>query len=103
MSNAYFNQVKLDPDELSDKESMTRYLKERIPLPEWFGSNLDALADALSEISEETVFEVDADTLDAFSQDSYPKKVLHVISAACEENPHLHLYLTDSDHLENND
>ena len=31
--------------------------------------------------------------------DSYPKKVLHVIGAACEENPHLHLYLTDSDHL----
>ncbi len=91
----FMKQVRLVPKQLTDKKSMADTMRSSIELPEWFGGNLDALADVLSEISEEVVFEVEIGDLDHFAQDGYPKKVLEVICAAAQENPHLHVYLTD--------
>lgn len=89
-------QIRLDPALLRDKECMTQFMKQHMSLPEWFGGNLDALSDVLGEVSEETVFEVEVEMIRQFREDGYPKKVLLVISRAARENPHLHLYLTDS-------
>ncbi len=95
MNDTCMRQIRLIPDQLNDKESMARTMKEAIDPPEWFGGNLDALADVLSEISSETVFEVEICDLDRFAQEGYPKKVLEVICASAQDNPHLHVYLTD--------
>ena len=97
MSNSFLKQVRLDPGKLCDKETMAAYMKQEMELPEWFGGNLDALADVLSEITQETVFEVEVSTMGDFTSGEYPGRVLKVISGAAKENPHLHLYLTDSD------
>lgn len=86
-------QIRLDPDRLGDKESMALFLKQHIALPEWFRGNLDALADALSEVTDEVVFEVDAGMLDRFGSQDRAAKTLQVISEAAGQNPHLHLYL----------
>ncbi len=95
INDAGLNQVRLYPEKLADKESMSELMKASLDLPDYFGGNLDALADVLSEVTQETVFEVDISDIGAFSPDEYPKKVLKVISHACEDNPHIHLYLTD--------
>lgn len=87
-------QIRLNPDNLQSKEDMADTMSKLMKLPEYFGGNLDALADVLSEVSSETVFEVDISDIDRFAG-GYPKKVLSVIAHSCEENPHLHLYLTD--------
>ena len=93
MSETILRQVRLVPDMLADKETMAWYLKKELDLPEWFGGNLDALADVLSEISEETAFVAEAAALPAFYEEGRPKMVLKVISRAVQENPHLHLYI----------
>ena len=93
MSEMILKQVRLDPEVLSDKESMALYMKRELDLPEWFGGNLDALADVLSEISVETAFVAEAGSLPAFYAEGRPKMVLKVISRAVQENPHLHLYI----------
>ena len=95
LGSSFLKRIRLDPENLGDKESMSLYMKQAVELPEWFGSNLDALADALCEITDETVFEVKVGDRDEFARDGYPKKVLKVISRAVSENPHLSLYLTD--------
>ena len=95
LGSSFLKRVVLDPENLRDKESMSLYMKKAMDLPEWFGSNLDALADALSEIADNTVFEVKIADREEFAEDGYPKKVLKVISRAVSENPHLCLYLTD--------
>ena len=99
MDNTGLKQIRLDPEQLADKEAMTAFMERELDLPEWFGGNLDALSDVLSEVSDETVFVVEVGSVGAFTADGYPKKVIRVISAAAKENPHLHLYLTDSDWL----
>ena len=92
MSKTILRLVRLDPEVLFDKESIALYLKKELDLPAWFGGNLDALADVLSEISEETAFVVEITSLPAFYAEGRPKKALKVISRAAQENPHLHLY-----------
>ncbi len=94
-SDKGLQQICLHPHKIKDKEAMAASMKEALDLPDYFGGNLDALADVLSEIARETVFEVEISDIDLFSREEYAKKVLKVISRACEENPHLHLYLTD--------
>ncbi len=87
-------QIYLCPQRLTDKQAMSSFMKEHLDLPEYFGGNLDALSDVLSEVVQEVVFEADLSDADLFKEE-YPGKVLRVISRACEENPHLHLFLTD--------
>ncbi len=89
--------IRLMPEELTDKESMTAFMRLHLELPEWFGGNLDALSDVLGEVSQETVFEVDISRIGSFAKDGYQMKVLKVICRVCEDNPHVHVYLTDRD------
>lgn len=41
--------VMLDFENISSKNSLHQYLKEQLGLPEYYGENLDALHDCLSE------------------------------------------------------
>ncbi len=95
MSETGMKQVHLTSENLKDKETMSAVMRASLDIPDYFGGNLDALADILSEITQETVFEIDIADLESFSEDGYAQKALKVISRVCEENPHLHLYLTD--------
>ncbi len=73
---------------------MASFMRGALDLPDYFGGNLDALADLLSEIREETVFEVEESELDRMPEDGYAAKTMKVLCIASDENPHLHLYLT---------
>jgi RNAse (barnase) inhibitor barstar len=94
MSKAGLRQIRLSPDHLADREKTALFLKQQLGLPDWFNGNLDALADLLGEVSEETVFEVEADQAERFEAAGYPAKVLRVISDVSKDNPAVHLYLT---------
>ncbi len=43
--------ILLDGRRMTDRDSAHRYLKSTLRLPSYYGSNLDALADSLSELS----------------------------------------------------
>lgn len=42
----------LDGRQIEDRDDFYRVIKEQVALPDWFGNNLDALHDILSEAGE---------------------------------------------------
>ena len=69
------------------KEDLHRALAESLDFPEWYGKNLDALHDALTEISEDvqlTLVHFDA-------MQNCRRGFLRVFTDAAEENLHLTL------------
>ena len=79
----------LDCSQISDAPALHRALKEALGFPDFYGHNLDALHDCLTEISEETSL-----TLNGFDAlGSFRTGFRIVLNAAEEENPHLYVYL----------
>ena len=46
----------LDFSSVTDKASLHAYLKKELRLPDYYGNNLDALHDCLSEFSADSIF-----------------------------------------------
>ena len=81
--------IVIDCASLSDTAALHRCLAEALNFPAWYGHNLDALHDCLTEISEDTNL-----TLTGFdSLDSFRAGFRLVLNAAEEENPHLFVYI----------
>ena len=95
MTDHLIRRVVLTGDNIGSRESMASFMKEALQLPDYFGGNLDALSDLLSEVTEETVFEIEESELAFIPEEGYAAKTLKVLDRAAEENPHIHLYLTD--------
>ncbi len=87
--------IRLEPEKLKDRSYFALYMKQELGLEGPFSGNLDALADYLSEVTQETVFEVDSGSFYRFAQDQWMNRLLQMLSSMAQENPHLHLYLTD--------
>ena len=95
MSDRFIRRILLTEEKIRDKEAMAAFMKDALMLPDYFGGNLDALSDLLSEIDTETVFEIAGEELRRIADDAYAAKTLHVLKRAEEENPHIHLQLHD--------
>ena len=46
--------ITIDCSSIANKQQLHEALKEALLLPEWYGHNLDALFDCLTELEEET-------------------------------------------------
>ena len=78
MTNVY----ELDGTCLRGREAAHAYLQEMLGFPAWYGKNLDALYDLLTEQTEETmIFISDADAAD--------EAILETFTDAMVENPAL--------------
>lgn len=84
-------EIVLDADRLLNKGDMGEYMSEVFPFPEYFGKNLDALHDLLSEVEEDTDIILTKDNVRQICASRYAYKVLRVMSDAAEENPHLRI------------
>lgn len=78
----------LDATMLRERLPAHDYLKEVLALPDYYGKNLDALYDCLTELDETEIQFVNLDA----AGDSYFSRVLSVFQEAREENPRLHLF-----------
>ena len=76
----------LDGAKIQDREGLHDLLSERLNLPEWYGRNLDALYDCLTDLTEVTVFLRNAGAMTGALGD-YGDKVLRVFRDAAAENP----------------
>lgn len=81
--------ILLDGSGLTDRDALHALLAEKLSLPGWYGKNLDALFDCLTDVTEETdlLFRNWENT----GLGPYAGRVLRVFQDAAEENPHLHI------------
>ena len=81
--------IKLDGKKMTDRISAHEYIAKKLSFPEYYGKNLDALADCLSEISEET--QIKLINTEDFIKNLEPqhKGFLRVFTDLSEQNPNL--------------
>ena len=86
--------VVLDGNEILDKAQLHDELKAGLELPEWYGKNLDALYDCLTDISELT--ELRVMSLGALEEHlgNYAGRLEQVLKLAARENDSLRLIFT---------
>ena len=85
--------VILDGELLLTREDVHNTLRTELRFPEWYGNNLDALHDVLTDRMEETHIELKNRTLLDEHLGDYAVYLLRVLTDCAEENPHLHLHL----------
>lgn len=78
----------LDASRLCTRTGAHEYLKEQLGFPDYYGRNLDALYDCLTDLDDT---EIELVNLDAAAQ-SYFAQVLSVLQEAEESNHKLHLF-----------
>lgn len=80
--------ITLDAVQMQTPEQAHEYLKNRLALPEYYGKNLDALYDCLTQCA---ALEVEFVNLE-LAQESYFSRVLAVFQEAREENPKISIF-----------
>ena len=83
--------VILDGELLLTREDVHKTLREGLSFPEWYGNNLDALHDVLTDRMEETHIELKNRALLEEHLGDYAVYLLRVMTDCAEENPHLHI------------
>ena len=87
--------VILDCEKLSDRRPAHRYLQEALGFPAYYGRNLDALFDCLTELRDCTVVLRGRDEL--ARSGGYGARVLRVLENAARANPRLTLEAEDTE------
>ena len=83
--------AKINGNEINSRYQLHEKLADSLSFPEWYGRNLDALHDLLTETAEDTtVIITDFSTLEK-KLGRYAQLFRKVISDAAEENPKIHI------------
>ena len=81
--------ITLDINRLHSVPALHKYLRSALALPVYYGANLDALYDCLTEIVEPTNIIVPANVADNEKLGWYGEQLLQVLQDAAEENDNL--------------
>lgn len=76
----------LDGKVIEDKEMLHDILAESLGFPDWYGRNLDALHDCLTDVQEETEIRLRNESDLIGHLGNYAAALAKVIAAAAEEN-----------------
>lgn len=79
--------ITLDFENISGKEEMHKYLAEKFEFPDYYGGNLDALFECLTDIAEPTAVNI----VNAIND--YDEQIINVITSAEEENDNLAVFV----------
>lgn len=79
--------ITLDFENISNKEEMHQYLAEKFEFPDYYGGNLDALFECLTDIAEPTAVNI----INALND--YDEQIINVITSAEEENDNLAVFV----------
>lgn len=87
--------IVLEGKYLIDRESAHEYLQEKLALPKYYGKNLDALYDCLTELDEMEI-EIDTSDIDLLENDKnmFLFKMKRVFYAASSVNENLKVTFT---------
>ncbi len=78
--------INLELNKMTSLPALHNYLHQVLELPEYYGMNLDALHDCLTELVEPTEINVPAAVQDEEYLGWYGKQLLAVLEDAAEEN-----------------
>ena len=81
--------VVLTPEEIKTMADAHRVLARELSFPDWYGFNLDALHDCLTDISEETVILLDNPKGLAENLGECFPRLTEVLTVSAKENRHL--------------
>ena len=79
--------ITLDFGNISNKEEMHKYLAEKFEFPDYYGKNLDALFECLTDIAEPTAVNI----INAIND--YDEQIINVITSAEEGNDNLAVFV----------
>lgn len=89
-------EIVIDGEKIHTKKELHEALAAQFGFPEWYGNNLDALHDCLTDIREDAVIRfVDFDDLEEHLP-IYGRLTVRAVRHACRENPRLS-YTVDRD------
>lgn len=80
-------EIQLDARHLAERREAHAYLQSVLPLPDYYGKNLDALYDCLSEQTDLSLVLLHG--REAEQVGNYYKKLRRVLADAAEDNPGL--------------
>lgn len=83
--------IMLDGKAMTDRPSTHSHLAEKLDLPSYYGRNLDALYDVLSEMVGEIVLVEPAAVIENLGK--YGEALLSTMQEAAEDNPNLTIIL----------
>lgn len=90
--------VVLDGRRLRRKEAAHAYLKKKLSFPDYYGGNLDALYDCLTDVSAQTEIVVKYTRALRRSPDGYGESLAMTLLDASRDNPNLYIVFLDSWH-----
>ena len=79
----------MDGEKITDREMLHDILAEQLALPEWYGRNLDALYDCLTERREAAEIRILQISVLEERLGGYAKALENVLSAIAGENPEI--------------
>ena len=85
--------VTLNGKAMVDRPAAHSHLAERLDLPSYYGRNLDALYDVLTDIGQDTQIILDDPAAVIENLGKYGEALLSTMQEAAEENPHLTITL----------
>ena len=80
----------LDGNNITNKEALHNTLAGSLQLPDWYGRNLDALYDCLTDIQEETEIRLLHEEALNDYLGCYANAFRKAVYSACSENPRIH-------------
>lgn len=85
----------IDCEKLCEQKAAHRYLAKALELPEYYGKNLDALFDCLTEKAECTILFNGAEKV--YKAGGYGASILDVMRNAAAANPHIKMEATENE------
>jgi ribonuclease inhibitor len=80
----------IDGAQITDRRELHRILAEKLDFPEWYGNNLDALYDCLTDEREEVQIAILHGEELKKRLGTYAQRFLTVLERASEENSKIH-------------
>ena len=86
-------EIKLALPYFKTKEDAHSYLKKKLAFPDYYGNNLDALYDCLTDIYDKQTIIIPEEIMTPLYLGTYGKQMLRVFEDAAKENPHLQIFI----------
>ena len=85
----------LDGEKVNSRRGLHKYLQRVFSFPDYYGRNLDALYDCLTDLHEDVELEVTHPATLAERLGPYSERLNAVLRRAAQDNPHLTVLISE--------